>query len=314
MLIHVAAEPTTSLVTKLTGSGVIGLREGFEAGIVVMILVAVLVKSDRRDALKYVWLGVGLALVLLIAAFLGIQFGTSTIDSKYAELVAGVASLIAVVIVTYMLLWMSKASASISGDLKEGMAQALSTGPVAVFFLAFLAVGREGLETALLMVGYAESVSGGLVPLIGLLIGIALAVAITVGLYYGAVKINFKVFFAVTGTFLVFVAAGILSYGVRAMESYGWLDWIPGHSQMAFNLAEATGYQHDSWYGSILAGILNFRPDPTWLQVIAWALYIAIVLPIFLRRQLGGRTRPSAPPASPPVATATTEKGTPTNA
>ncbi|GAB11330.1 hypothetical protein GOARA_067_00720 [Gordonia araii NBRC 100433] len=285
------AEAATPLVTQLTGSGVIGLREGLEAGIVVMILVAFLVRSDRRDALRYVWLGVGLAVVVMIGVFAGIQLGTSTIDSKYAELVAGVASLVAVAIVTYMLLWMSKASATISGDLKTGMAQALVAGPAAVFFLAFLAVGREGLETALLMASYADSVSGGLVPLLGLLAGIAVSVLVTIGLYFGAVRINFTAFFTVTGTFLVFVAAGILAYGVRAMESYGWLDWIPGHAQTAFNLASGIGYQHDSWYGSLLAGILNFRPDPTWLQVVAWAGYILIVLPLFLTRQL----RPGRP-------------------
>jgi len=293
-----AAEPTASLLTQLTGSSVIGLREGLETGIVVMILVAFLVKSDRRDALRYVWLGVGLALVILVAVFLGIQFGTSTIDSKYAELVAGVASLVAVAIVTYMLLWMSKAAAHLSGDLKAGLSDALATGPFAVFLLAFLAVGREGLETALLMAGYAESVSGGIVPLLGLLVGILVAVAITVGLYFGAVRINFTVFFTLTGTFLVFVAAGILAYGVRAMESYGWLDWLPGHGELAFHL---TGYQLDSWYGSILAGIFNFRPDPTWLQVAAWLLYIAIVLPIFLRRQLGGHRAPAARPSDSPT-------------
>ncbi|QKT06537.1 FTR1 family protein [Gordonia sp. X0973] len=287
----VLAEPATSVVTQLTGSGVIGLREGLETGIVVMILVAFLVKSDRRDSLKYVWLGVGAALTLLVAVFLGIQFGTSTIDSKYAELVAGIASLFAVVIVTYMLLWMSKASAHLSGDLKAGMADALVAGPLAVFVLAFLAVGREGLETALLMAGYAESVAGGTIPLLGLLLGIAVAVAITVGLYYGAVRINFKVFFTLTGTFLVFVAAGILAYGVGALESYGWLDAIPGHGHFAFQL---TGFHKDTWYGSILAGVFNFRPDPTWLQVVAWAAYIAIVLPIFLRRQLRGAKKPAA--------------------
>ncbi|MFT4201308.1 iron uptake transporter permease EfeU [Gordonia sp. (in: high G+C Gram-positive bacteria)] len=300
MSVVLAAEPTTSVVTQLTGSGVIGLREGLETGIVVMILVAFLVKSDRRDSLRYVWLGVGLALLLLIGVFVGIEFGTSTIDSKYAELVAGVASLVAVAIVTYMLLWMSKASAHLSGDLKEGMASALATGPTAVFFLALLAVGREGLETALLMASYAESVSGGLVPLLGLFIGIVVAVLITIGLYFGAVRINFKVFFTITGTFLVFVAAGILAYGIRAMENYGWLDWVPGHGHTAFNLSSSIGYQHDSWYGSILAGIFNFRPDPTWLQVVAWAVYIAIVLPLFLNRQLGTRRPAGAPTKGQP--------------
>lgn len=275
-----------SVVAQLFGSGLIGVREGLETGIVVMILVAFLVKSDRRDALRWLWAGVAAAVAMVIAIFVIIHFGTSTVSTLTAELIAGIASLVAVAIVTFMVLWMSRASAHISTDLKDEMSMALLNGRAAVMGLAFLAVGREGFETALLMVGYAESVSGSLWPLLGLLLGIVLAVLLTVLLYRGAVRLNFHKFFLYTGIFLIFVAAGILAYGVRALQTVGWL---PGGSRLAFDLSEQ--YDQSSWYETLLAGIFNFRPDPTVLQVVAWSLYVGVVLVFFLR---ANRPRPAA--------------------
>jgi high-affinity iron transporter len=272
------AQGGASVTAQLVGSGLIGLREGLETGIVVMILVAFLVKSDRRDALKWVALGVGAALVMVAAIFLVIHYGTSTITGITAELVAGIASLVAVVIVTAMVLWMRTASRTISGELKSDMATALAGGPLPIATLSFLAVGREGLETALLMVGYAENTSGSSWPLIGLLAGIATAVALTVLLYVGAVRINFTVFFTCTGVLLIVVAAGILAYGVRALQTAGWL---PALDDTAFDLSHR--FDLSTWYGAVGSGIFNFRPDPTVMQVIAWVSYLVVVLTLFLR-------------------------------
>ncbi|MBM7457494.1 iron uptake transporter permease EfeU [Rhodococcus coprophilus] len=295
MSLLAAGATAPSVATQLAGSGLIGLREGLEAGIVVMILVAFLVKSERRDALKWVWLGVGTAVAMVAATFLIIHFGTSTLDGVAAEIAAGIASLVAVVIVTAMVLWMRKASRSISGDLKSGMEKALVVGPYAVLSLAFFAVGREGLETALLMVGYAENTAGSPWPLIGLLLGIVVAAVVTVLMYLGAIRINMATFFKYTGVALVVVAAGILGYGVRALQIGGVL---PGATMPAFDVSGI--YDAGSWYGTVLGGILNLRPDPTVLQFAAWAAYLVIVLFLFLR--------PSAPsrrsqPVQEPAAT-----------
>ncbi|NDZ96719.1 iron transporter [Streptomyces sp. SID6673] len=299
-----AAGGAPSIFAQMFGSGLIGLREGLETGIVVMILVAFVVKSDRRDALKWIWAGVSAAVAMVVVIFLIIHLGTSTVTTLTAELIAGLASLVAVVIVTAMVLWMSTAAAHISTDLKSGMSHALLTGGVSVMGLAFLAVGREGFETALLMVGYAESVSGSLWPLLGLLLGIVVAIVVTVLLYRGAVRLNFHKFFLYTGIFLIFVAAGILSYGVRALQTVGWL---PGGSNLAFDISEH--YDQSSWYGTVLAGIFNVRPDPTVLQVVAWCLYVVIVLYFFLR---ANRQRPPAPSddGSATQAPAATDAGT----
>ncbi|MET0456758.1 MAG: iron uptake transporter permease EfeU [Mycobacterium sp.] len=286
-----AAGPSVS--SQLFGSALIGVREGLEAAIVVTILVAFLVKSERRDAIKWVWLGVGAALVMTVGVFLAIQFGRNTISGLGAEAIAGVASLIAVVIVTTMILWMRKVSASMSGRLRGDMAKALEAGAFAVLSLSFLAVGREGVETALFMVGFAEAKT--LWPLTGLIIGVLIAVAIAYAMYRGALRINLAKFFTYTGAFLVIVAAGILSYGIGALQTVGWL---PGLSSRPFDISG--WFDWTSWYGQVIQGVFNVTPTPTWLQFICWALYLAIVLIIFLR--------PSRAPAKP---TDTTPSGTP---
>lgn len=295
-----AASDAPSTFTQMFGSGLIGLREGLETGIVVMVLVAYVVKTGRRDALKWIWSGVAAAVAMVVVVFLVIHFGTSTMTPLAAETIAGIASLVAVVIVTFMVLWMSKAARHISTDLKSGMSRALVAGRASVMGLAFLAVGREGFETALLMVGYAESVSGGLWPLIGLLLGVVAAVALTVLIYQGAIRLDLRLFFIYTGVFLIFVAAGILTYGIGALQTVGWL---PGHGAVAFDISE--GYDASSWYGTVLGGIFNFRPDPTVLQVVAWVVYVAVVLTIFCRRQLTPATEASPTGTSAPGTTTT---------
>ncbi|MCV7150026.1 iron uptake transporter permease EfeU [Mycolicibacterium pyrenivorans] len=271
--LHAAAPDISS---QLFGSGLIGLREGLEAAIVVSILVAFLVKSERRDALKWVWLGVGTAVAMTVIVFLAIQVGENTITGLAAEAIAGVASLIAVAIVTTMVLWMKKAAASMSGELRSGMSRALETGPAAVTLLAFLAVGREGVETALFMVGYAEAQTSW--PLIGLITGVLVAGAIAYGMYRGALSINLGKFFSYTGVFLIVVAAGILSYGVGALQTVGWL---PGLADKAFDVS--TWFSWSSWYGEVIQGIFNVTPTPTVLQLLGWSAYLVIVLTLFLR-------------------------------
>ncbi|ORB29536.1 iron uptake transporter permease EfeU [Mycolicibacterium parafortuitum] len=282
-----------NLSSQLFGSGLIGLREGLEAAIVVSILVAFLVKSERRDALRWVWLGVGAAVAMTVVTFLAIQFGENTISGLAAEAIAGVASLVAVAIVTTMVLWMKKASASMSGQLRNEMAQALETGPVAVALLAFLAVGREGVETALFMVGYAEAQSNW--PLLGLIAGVAVAGLIAYGMYRGALSINLAKFFRYTGVFLIVVAAGILSYGIGALQTVGWL---PGLGDKAFDISAA--FNWSSWYGEVIQGIFNVTPTPTVLQLAGYLAYLVVVLALFLRPPSAARDKTPTPPNPSP--------------
>jgi len=286
-----AAGPSVS--SQVFGSALIGVREGLEASIVVMILVAFLVKSQRRDALKWVWLGVGAAIAMTVGVFLVIQFGENTITGLAAEAIAGIASLVAVAIVTTMVLWMKRAAAGMSGELRSDMAQALETGALAVASLSFLAVGREGVETALFMVGYAEAST--LWPLAGLIVGVLIAAAIAFGIYKGAVRLDLAKFFKYTGVFLIIVAAGILSYGIGALQTVGW---FPGLANRAFDI---TGwFNWSSWYGEIVQGVFNITPTPTVLQLVGWLAYVVVILALFLRPTRGSiRSSDPAPDPEP---------------
>ncbi|MEU9806615.1 iron uptake transporter permease EfeU [Mycobacterium sp. NPDC050853] len=280
--IGVLADGPTNF-SQYFSSGLIGLREGLECGIVVMILIAFLVKSDRRDAVRWVWVGVAAAIAMTFIVFGAIHFGSYTITGLGAEAIAGVASLVAVAIVTTMVLWMRAAAAGIAGELRAGMAKALEAGAMAVLALSFLAVGREGVETALFMVAYTEAETAR--PLIGLVAGFLVAAVLTYGMYRGAVRINLSKFFKYTGAFLVVVAAGILSYGIGALQTVGWLPML---SHKAFDIT--SWFDWSTWYGEALRGIFNVTPTPTVLQLICWLTYLIVVLALFLR--------PVAPKAS----------------
>jgi len=257
----------------------IGLREGLEASMVVMILVAFLVKAKRKDQLKWVWAGVATALLTTVTAFLIIQFGTKTLTSQGQELVGGIASLIAVGLVTWMLFWMHGAAKNMSAMLGDQMNRAVSVGPAAVIFLAFTAVAREGIETALLVF---DSFASGTktTPALGLSLGIALSVALASLMYFGAIRINLKVFFTVTGALLIIVAAGILRYGITDLQEAGVL---PGLSTIAFDISHII--IPGTTTATLLEGIFNLVPAPTTASIIAWAIYLVVALFFFLKPQ-----------------------------
>ena len=263
----------------LVSNALIGLREGLEAALVVVILAAFLVKTNRRYALRYVWAGVAAAIVLSVALGAVLTFGTSRLSFEQQELIGGTASIVAVGFVTAMVFWMRTAARTISGELKGRLDKALDVGPWAVALVGFLGVGREGLETAIFFYATTEAAGQGEIqPMLGWIIGLGGAVLLGIAIYKGAVKINLGKFFRYTGILLIVVAAGILAYGIHDLQEAGVL---PGLNNLAFDVSAAI--PPDSWYGTLLKGIFNFSPNTTWLQAVAWVLYVGIVLTLFLR-------------------------------
>lgn len=285
----------------LVSNALIGLREGLEAAIVVIILVAFLVKTERTRSLRWVWTGVGAAVALSIGVGAGLHYGTSELSFTAQETVGGVSSIVAVAFVTAMILWMRTAARSMSGQLKAGMETALQTGPVAVAVLAFFAVGREGLETAVFFFSSVQAAGDGGTgqPLIGFIVGILAAVLLGLLIYRGAVRINLSRFFTITGVLLVFVAAGILAYGMHDLQEAGIL---PGVNTLAFDVSAAV--PPDSAYGTVLKGIFNFSPATTVLQAVVWVLYVGTVLTLFLRPQRPSPQGTATVSAAPPSAAA----------
>jgi high-affinity iron transporter len=268
----------------------IGLREGLEASLVVSILVAYLVRTGRRDRLPLVWAGVAAAVGLSIgfAALLTYTEATVLRSDESKEVFAGVLSVVAVGFVTWMIFWMRRASRGIGKELQGRLDAAVAMGSLAVVLMAFLAVAREGLETALFMFTAVQAAGSTVGPLIGFALGIGTSVALGWLLYRKAVTINLAMFFKVTGVLLIFVAAGVLAYGVHDLQEGGVL---PGADSLAFDVTAQV--PPGSWYGTLLRGIFNFSPQTTWLQLVVWVGYLVPVLYLFLR--------PARTPARTPV-------------
>lgn len=270
----------------------IGLREGLEAALVVSILVAYLVRTGRRELLPVLWLGVGIAVALSLGFGALLTFGPQGLSFEAQEAIGGSLSIVAVGLITWMIFWMAKTARHLKADLQHKLDDAVSAGRRAVVVMALLAVGREGLETALFLWAGAQATSTGAAgPLVGAALGIAVAVLVAWLMYRGAVRLQLRTFFAWTGLFLVLVAGGVLAYGVHDLQEAGIL---PGLGSLAFDVSAQV--PPSSWYATLLKGVFNFTPATTWLQLVAWVAYVVPTLVVFVRSTWGG-ARPSVPAA-----------------
>lgn len=256
----------------------IGLREGLEAGLIVGILVAYLSKIGGRDLLRRLWIGVGIAVAVSLAVGAALTWGPYALTHEAHELLGGVLSLIAVAMVTWMIFWMGSHGAGLSRELRGRVDAAVDRSWFALVLLGAISVGREGVETALFL---WANVSGGSDPVtgtVGALLGIATAVVISWLISKGFVRFNLSAFFTWTGLFLILVAAGVLAYGIGDLQD---AHVIPGDGAHAWNLS--TLVPRSGWLGTVLGGIFNFTPAPTWGQVIAWTAYVVIAVVLYAR-------------------------------
>jgi high-affinity iron transporter len=271
-------------------SYLIGLREGLEMVLVVSVLIAYLVKAGRRTQIAPVWAGVGAAVVVSVCfGWLLTYLSSTVLYGPQHELFDALTSVVAVALVTWMIFWMRRTARKLSGELRHKLDGALGMGLAAVVGIAFLAVVREGLETTLLFFASAQGATTAW-PLAGLAAGLVTSVVLGIGLYAGAVRINLTRFFTVSGVLLIFVAAGIFKYGVHDFQEAGLL---PGLTTYAF---DASGWlDPSSWYGALVAGVLNLTAQPSVLEMVAYGLYLLPVLALFLLP--ARRRRPGVTPA-----------------
>jgi high-affinity iron transporter len=280
------------------GNYLIGLREGLEASLVVVILIAYLVKSERTHLLPRIWMGIGTAIGISLAFGALLTWGPRQLTFEAQEAIGGSLSIVAVGFVTWMVFWMAGHARGLSGELRGKIDLAANASWASLVIMAALAVGREGLETALFLWAATDAARGAdgstTAPLAGALLGILTAIAMGYAFYKGVLKINLAKFFTWTGTILIVIAGGVLAYGFHDLQEAGILG---GGNSKAFDISGTI--DPSSWLGTLLKGTLNFQPDPTWLQVGAWLAYVIPTMTVFLLRTRSKPPVPATPPAVP---------------
>ncbi|HZB01370.1 MAG TPA: iron uptake transporter permease EfeU [Actinomycetota bacterium] len=276
-------------------SFVIALREGIEAALIVSIILAYLKQLEATDRSRLVWWGTGLAVAISAAVGIAVFAAGAEFEGRTEEIFEGLVTLAAVAVLTWMIFWMRRQGARIRSELQEKVDTALVTGGLALAGLAFFAVLREGIETALFLFAAAQgtAVEGTEVApaaqLAGAALGLAVAIVLGVLLYRGGIRMNLRSFFRVTGWILIVVAAGLFAYSLHELQEAGWIPILEAH---AYDLSASL--PDDEGVGAILRGLVGYNADPTWLEIVGWLGYLVVVGLLYLRPPAapGSKSRP----------------------
>ena len=257
-----------------------GLREGVEAALIIGIVAGYLVKIGRADRLTAVWIGVAAAAVTSATVAVGSYLLLGGLDGTARTATEAIASLLAVCFLTYMLFWMRRQASGISAELRGGVDRALTAASaIGLGGLAFSAVIREGIETALFLLGQATVAGGaGASVFFGALVGLLLAVGIGIAIFRLGMRLNLSAFFRVTGIALLVVAAGLLSYSVHEFVELGF---FPAIIAPAYDLSATL--PHDSGLGAALRALVGYSATPELSALVLQLGYLLIGLVFYLR-------------------------------
>ncbi|MBW4587721.1 FTR1 family iron permease [Aetokthonos hydrillicola Thurmond2011] len=260
---------------------IITLREGVEAALVVGIVLALLNKAQQSRLNRWVYAGVGVGIVL--SALIGLLFSwliqtLSTANPQYTSVVEpileSVFSILAIAMLSWMLIWMTKQAKSMKAEVEGAVQSALQENLNAgwgVFSLILVAVVREGFETVLFI---AANFQQGLIPSIGAIAGLAGAATIGVLLFKLGVKINISQFFQVMGVLLVLIVAGLVVTSLKNVdEAVATLNLTRHASNNLCFFYDQFSTVHSCILGPLVWNTSDILPDKQFPGVILKSLF-----------------------------------------
>ncbi len=274
----------------MLGAFLLMLREGFEATLLIAIVLAYLAQIGHKEEARGVWYGVGAAVASSVAVAWVLFMTAGGLEGTAGALFKGGTMWVAVAFLTYMVLWMRRQSRTVASEIRRGVDSAVEKGSrLALATLVYAMVLREGVETGLFMFSVTQT-STPLAVAVGALAGIAGAVGLGIAVYAVGKRIDLGAFFKVTGMLLILVAAGLLARGVAVIEIAGV---IPAFFYPLWDLTDITALTSASFVGQTLTAFLGWDPKPDLLEFVAWAAYLVGVGYAFLRPVGAPAPRPS---------------------
>jgi high-affinity iron transporter len=272
------------------GAALLTTREGLEASLIVGIVLAYLAKTENRRYFNVIWAGTAAAIAVSIVTGAALFFTVGALEGRAEQIFEGAAMLSAVAVLTWMIFWMRKQAVNIKRELEAKLEGAIAAGSaLGLASVVFFAVLREGWETALFLFAISET-SSPLATTIGAVVGLVIAISLGVALYMGSRKLNLRQFFTVTGLLLIVFAAGLLAHGIHEFQEAGLLPMTIEHVWNTNGVIS-----EDSTAGEFLKTLFGYNGDPSLLEVVAWAGFIALALWYFLRPLVDWRRRDVAP-------------------
>lgn len=273
------------------------LREGLEAALIVAIVLAYLRRLDRREDFRSVWLGTGAAVGISLIAGVIVFSALGELEGTAEAVTEGIVAFLAVGVLTWMIFWMARQARYIKGNLQDKVDTAVAQGSTfALAGIAFIAVLREGLESALFLLGTGVGSESNAAQLMGGLLGVAAAAGIGYLVYRGSRRVNLRLFFRVTGIVIVLFAAGLMAKGVHEFQEAGIVGTVNEH---AWDVSATTALNPDeSQTGEFLKGLLGWSPNPSIEMVVVYYLFLLPIGTTFLLRT---RMMPRAVPATQPA-------------
>jgi high-affinity iron transporter len=249
---------------------VIGLREGLEGSLIIGIIATFLGQQGRRDAMRWMWIGVGIAVSLCAGVAVALRIAEQDLPEHQQATLETVVGLAAVAMVTWMIVWMRRHSRGLKRDLEGKAAAALAGGSVGTLVtMAFFAVLREGFETAVFLLAAFQGSRDPVAAGSGATLGIIVAIGVGVAIYRGGVRLNLERFFRFTGFVLVLVAAGLVATAAHTAHEAAWLN-VGQHEVL--NLTGFVG--PGSVRSALLTGMLGVQVRPVAIEVVTWLVYL----------------------------------------
>ena len=277
-------------VGSFTSGLLTGLREGVEAALIVSIILAYLARTGNRRHFPKIWAGTAAAVAISLLAGVALFVTIGGFEEPYEQIFEGITMLLAAIVVTWMLFWMRRQSASVKNELHAAVDRAVSDGgAIGLALLAFTAVIREGLETALFLVGQATSADAAApLVLLGALLGLGIAVLLGVGFYRGARTLNLRTFFRWTGIGLIFIAGGLLSQAVHEFVEVGWITigtstLFDASATLPHKAIEGAPGGLVLLVGQFMRALFGYTSQPEVITFAVWLTYVVVTLVLFLR-------------------------------
>lgn len=262
----------------MISSLVLSLREGLEAALIIGIVLGALRRTGRQDLNRFLWVGVLAASGISLLSAVLLRLVDQELEGKPEQIFEGVTLFLAAGVLTWMIIWMRRQSRSMKTVLESKVDHAArSGGRAALFFLAFIAVLREGIELALYLT--ADSLtSSSLQTIVGATTGLLMAGILGYFLYTTTLHLNLQRFFQVTAVILVLFAAGLVAHGVAEFNEAGL---IPAVINPVWDLNPLLNDR--STIGLILSTLFGYHGSPSLTEAIGYAVYILAALVILVR-------------------------------